>query len=136
MGKTKTIWQVAMTRMTCSGCGVIYDLTEDYFDLVYRGKKTWYCPNGHTQVYTETSEVRAIAARERAVAEANQAWARVEQEAGRARLAEATARKATKELKAAQRLASGGVCPEPNCHRHFVNLERHMASKHGGVKRT
>jgi len=107
---------------SCFSCGCQFGMTVDFKDNRMRLKDTFYCPAGHAQHYTGKSDKelrREAEARERAALDQLQA-------------AEAENRRIKREAKAeATRLAQrarGGVCP--CCNRSFVQLARHMASKH------
>ena len=100
--------------LDCWNCGVPFGLTNDYDDRRRDDCRTFYCPNGHPQSYSESEADR------------------LRRELDAAREATAEARRqlaATKgQVTKLKRRAQNGVCP--CCHRHFVALERHMSTKH------
>jgi Zn ribbon nucleic-acid-binding protein len=109
----------------CCNCGVMFALTVEFQDNKKRDKTRFYCPNGHGQSYTgitdEEKARRALVAQRAAEDQARAA------EAARAR--EETARKkAQAEAKRLKARAAGGACP--HCNRTFVQLARHVATKH------
>jgi len=109
----------------CPTCGILYGIPEDYRERRQLDGQTWYCPSGHSIVYRKP-ELQAL--REQQVAlrsELDIAYA------AQRRITEDLSLK-TKEVKRLRQRAKAGVCAE--CHRHFVNVERHMASKHGEAK--
>jgi hypothetical protein len=81
-----------------------------------------YRPLGHTFVYNPSSEVKRL--REALAAEQS----RHAQTRARAESAEQTAARQERKLKRVEK----GTCPE--CQRHFVNVARHMKSKHSKAK--
>lgn len=120
--------QVTLTEMECGQCGVMFAIPETMQAEKLRDGGSWWCPNGHGRHYAEPevdrlrSQLKAAKARE--VHERDQ------------RRAAETARQAAERRAAAawgqvtrlKNRAAAGVCP--CCKRHFVNLERHMGSKH------
>lgn len=125
-----------MITEVCAACSVAFAMPKELQERRYADKQLFYCPNGHSQAYqgqTEESKLRKKLddeRRERQRAEqrvaqwqdeAREAEARAEHERRRANGYKGHAAKITKRAKA-------GVCP--CCNRHFVALERHMATKH------
>ncbi|HEV8211638.1 MAG TPA: hypothetical protein VGP77_16040 [Vicinamibacterales bacterium] len=114
---------------SCFACGCQFAMTTDFKDNRMRLKDTFYCPAGHAQHYTGKSDKelrREAEARERAALDQLQA---AEAENRRIKREAAAERKAAaaEQTRLAQR-ARGGACP--CCGRSFVQLARHMASKH------
>lgn len=115
----------------CCNCGVTFAMPASLRAEFLRDRagRSFYCPNGHGQHYTgEREEVRL----RRELQRAQDATARAEADARRQREyreAEERAHRATKGVltKTRKRIANG-VCP--CCHRSFVNVQRHMATKH------
>ena len=111
----------------CATCGIEFGMTR-YFDKQRRqDEQTFYCPNGHSLVYSgglesENKRLRQQLEREeqkcRFLHSTNQA---VE---GSLR---ATRGVVTKQRKKLTRVTNG-VCP--CCNRTFQNLQRHMQTKH------
>jgi len=116
----------------CYRCNVQFGMTDDFHNMaVTRGEAfTWYCPNGHAQVFTarESEEDKLRRERDRlrqSVAE----WQDAEREQReRAQLAERRASAARGQVTKLKNRASKGICP--CCNRTFTNLQRHMATKH------
>jgi uncharacterized Zn-finger protein len=82
--------------------------------------KTWYCPNGHPRIYTDTLEdklEREKARSARLVAERDQL------DASNRALRGVVTRKGRQLAR-----VKAGVCP--CCNRTFQNLVRHMETKH------
>jgi hypothetical protein len=121
----------------CISCFVRFGVPKGFTAARRQDKRSFYCPNGHSMSYTRSTadELRdQLAAKEReaqnakAEAERERRWrieAREDQRALERRLA--AQRGVTTRMK--NRVANG-VCP--CCNRTFVNLQRHMASKHAG----
>jgi len=92
-----------------------------YVDVVAlneRGRQQFYCPNGHGQHYTGKTDAAKLAEAQEANLSLRQ---RLDQ-------AEADAARKGKELASLKKRVNAGLCPQ--CHRHFANLARHVASKH------
>lgn len=116
--------------MTCSQCYVTYALTHAHQHVVFRDKTTFYCPNGHPQRYTgETAEKQVTQLKARML----ELDSKLEFERTRVKNAQATAKRETTKRQKLEKRTKGAVCPFEGCHRHFVNLERHIATKHPQV---
>lgn len=107
----------------CYKCGVQFAVTREFHArcLEKGPDKTFYCPNGHGQVYRDSEATRLRReldrARQRAVDEATRANAA----ATRAAALERASQRVRQRLK-------NGVCP--CCSRQFPELLAHMRSKH------
>lgn len=117
----------------CCNCGIQF-CVPDYFDKERRArgeKLNFYCPNGHSLSYREGKEDALRRERDRLA----QRQAQLQDELAEAKRlqadAEAKADKAQRRLKRAGERIHRGVCP--HCNRTFVQLARHMASKHPGA---
>lgn len=112
---------------TCITCGIPFGSP-----IISRRRddgKEFYCPNGHTQYFTETEAQRLS----NKLAEANRL---LEWQKSQTRMAE---NNLIRERKAARREANrikkrigNGVCP--CCNRTFSDLARHMETKHKDYK--
>jgi hypothetical protein len=117
-----------LVAVTCNACGMLYAIPEALHDsaLKYRGDKTngWRlcCPVGHTWWYvggeSDEAKIRRLEREKMATRELLE----FEQ-----RSHAATRGHVTRKRKQLERVAKG-VCPE--CNRTFVNLQRHMETKH------
>jgi transposase-like protein len=112
---------VRMTDMECGKCGIAFAVPESWRAEKQRDGGGWFCPNGCQRVYSEPDVKKA----QRELA--------AEQERHRATLArmneaQALADKLQREAKRLRTRAANGVCP--CCTRSFVNLRRHMTTKH------
>lgn len=112
----------------CSECGVESAMPANMLRQRRSDKQVFYCPNGHQQMFRK-SDVddlkekleREQVARKRAEDLRNASL----QELENARL---QTRMTRGKLKALKQRTKNGVCP--CCHRSFVQLQRHMATKH------
>lgn len=109
--------QVALFVEHCCQCGTPFGIDETLHRSHKINGDLFYCPNGHPQHYSHSIEDQLRRAKEDA------AWWREN--------AERTARSlsATRGIltRTKNRIAKG-VCP--CCHRQFVQLARHIATKH------
>lgn len=99
-------------------CNLTFAMTREFYNRVRNDHSWWFCPLGHTQHYTGTSneqKLRDAAARETALRDQLEASIR-DAEAQRVELA-----------RIRQRIANG-VCP--CCNRSFGNVRQHMARQH------
>lgn len=107
----------------CYKCGITFGMPEDFRDYCKRDKASFYCPNGHGQVYTRSKEQELEAALE--AARTDTAYWRQELALSERR------RSAIKgQVTRLKKRVVAGMCAF--CRRHFENVERHMASKHPG----
>ena len=112
---------LALETIECCNCGVIFAISEDLERNLRLTKKSFFCPNGHSQSYTESTAEKLrkeLDAKERALS-----WEKERAESLAKKLAQAN--KATARLK---RRVSVGVCP--CCQRTVSQLARHMQTQH------
>lgn len=119
--------------VTCATCHMLYAIPDSLYRSAVRypgeTENGWKlcCPLGHEWWFTgvdvdqQLRDERDRAARERA---------RHDQTRARLTAQRGAATRARNERDRLKRHATAGVCPVDGCHRHFTNLERHIASKH------
>jgi hypothetical protein len=125
-----TITYIGQLVTTSCWCGIHLAVPSDLYATA-RQKKNFsvFCPVGHEFVYGDTAEEEVARARSEVAA------ARKREEATRSLLRHeershaATRGHVTRKKKELNRVKAG-TCP--CCTRHFVNLERHMETKHAG----
>ena len=93
-----------------------------------RDGKTFYCPNGCSLSYHETTEQRLTAQLEAAKRQRDNATAEAQRQEEMRRKEERRCAAYRGKLTSMKRRARGGACP--CCNRTFTNLRRHMATKH------
>lgn len=114
-----------MRELQCGECGIRFAAPEFFMAEKKKTGQVWYCPNGHSRVYLESTETtlrRELEAEKQARA----------MEAASRRIAEDRQRKAELALKRVEKRVHAGVCT--CCNRTFQNLARHMKSKHSNQK--
>jgi hypothetical protein len=119
---------VSLTAMDCPNCSVVFAIP-DGFDRERRADgKSFYCPNGHSMSYTESEQEKLR--RKLRAAEQSRDWYR--DDAQRAQTARMTAERSAAAYKGQttrlRKRAITGTCAF--CHRHFANVERHVATQH------
>ncbi len=112
---------------TCcvTSCGIRFALSATFVELRRKDHAWWHCPNGHPQHFSSESKEERL---QRELRVAEQQIARVEDERRDAERRETAAKR---ELARVNKRVHAGVCP--CCNRSFVNVARHMKTKHPNV---
>jgi len=105
----------------CCACGIVFAMPQQVNERLRTKGGTFYCPNGHSQVYTEP-DIEVL--RKRLLAEQQRSQHFETQLNGALDNLNTT----NKELRRTKRRVNAGVCPY--CRRHFTNVERHIHCKH------
>jgi len=112
----------------CYKCGIPFGVMSDLQRRRLEDGKDFFCPNGHSQHYTET-EIQKL---RKKVAEHEATISRREAQLESVRKERDTVERSRNvyrgKLKSVKTRVQHGVCP--CCNRHFTNLERHMTAKH------
>lgn len=117
MSDTITRSQVIVVQ-DCCACFIPFGVPKAFDEKRLKDKQTFYCPNGHPQSYIGKSD-------EQLLRDEKKRRANAEEEA---RIQAARALQAEQEAARLKQRAKGGACP--CCNRTFVQLARHMKSKH------
>lgn len=120
-------------------CGVVYGISTGYGDRRRKDGQSFYCPNGHSQSYGKSEADRLRA--EKLQLESQLSFARDQRDRMEKKFEHQKIETRTQKGRATRfkndrdrtlaRIANG-ICP--CCNRHFVNVERHMTTKHPGYK--
>lgn len=119
-----------LTILHCGVCQIPHGIpTEMYNDRLANGGE-WYCPNGHNLHFIETESDKlkkelASARRQAESARGGQRWERDQRLA-----AERSARAYKGHVTRLRNRIANGVCPVTGCHRHFDNVQAHIAGQH------
>lgn len=114
--------------LDCPTCGILFGISAAYDDRRRQDCKSFYCPSGHSMSYDkQQTDKERIKRLEREVANANE-FARME--TARANQLKAEAARVKRELTKTRKRAEAALCPVPGCQRSFVQMERHLRSKH------
>lgn len=126
---------VRMTTIECAQCGMIFAVSSEWEARRRETHKGFHCPEGHPLVFNGPSdaEKRAETAEKEAkrlarIAEAERARVQFWQDEHKAVKKELTATKG--QLTKTRKRAATGVCPVDGCHRSFVDVARHVRTKH------
>lgn len=132
MGIFDTV-QITLTTVRCYNCGVLFGIESGRRQELIESHDLFWCPNGHSQHYTEqTEKEKQIAALERDLRTANssrQFWNEQAAEAQRDVERKSRSINGYKGViaKTKKRIAAG-TCP--CCSAKFKNLEQHMKARH------
>ena len=118
----ETMVRIKLAEIRCCKCGVFFWVDLYLQCELKNSHRSFYCPHGHSQSYVSKSEAERL--REELIIKHGEVQGL---EASNKRLVNDLLDK-TKEIAKVKKRICAGVCLE--CHRHFVNLERHMKSKH------
>ncbi len=132
----------ALELITCckAGCGVQFGVSDAWIRNRRNDHALFYCPNGHSQYFPQKSDLDcAKEDRDRLAAERLRLQAEVDYQREQKRKAQAevstqkgrATRFKNERDKVKTRIAKG-VCTE--CHRSFVNVQRHYETCHTGPK--
>jgi hypothetical protein len=118
----------ALVRLACGVCNMPFAIPENLYEARLNDGGWFWCPSGHRIHYYETENERL--ATEKAALERRLEWQRSATRAAldQAATAERHRRAAKGQLTKARNRIANGVCP--CCNRTFVDVQRHMASKH------
>lgn len=116
--------------LTCSECGIRFGMPS-LFTKARRGDcKTFWCPNGHGQVFRESEVDKMRRERDLLAQQIVERDDRINREREWRKSAERRASAAWGQVTRLKNRAAAGVCP--CCNRTFSQLSRHMATKHPG----
>lgn len=119
---TALVYEETLTVHHCPSCAVAFAMPDRLETERRQDHGTFWCPNGHTLSYPQKTAIEKEKERRQ----------RAEEETARVRAAldqELSAHRSTKgQLTKAKKRVAGGACP--CCNRTFVQLTRHMATKH------
>ena len=116
---------VTFAALDCPACGVVFAMTDEMIERRRQDHQSFWCPNGHSMSYGETTVERQLEQARTDLAKSRTVLA--EERAYASRLYDDLAA-AKKEAKRLARRAAAGVCP--CCHRTIQQMARHMQSKH------
>lgn len=108
--------------VTCCECGIAFAFDKNFHNRRVADHKIFYCPSGHSQHFTDKSEVERLKEQLK--------WSRRSADSVRSQLGKAE--KSVSAYKGAltrtKNRIKNGVCP--CCKRQFQNLHRHMVAQH------
>jgi len=129
--------ETTLEVVTCPTCGITYAIPARLKEaaLKYRGDTSngWKlcCPLGHTWWYVGETETERLKRRLECERDrSGRLSSRLDQTEAQLRGTKAAKTRIKNDRDRLRARATAGVCPHPECHRHFQNLERHVATKH------
>ena len=137
MAKTDTIripqgdieYSTTLETISCGKCGVVFALPESFIGARRKDHETFYCPNGHPRYYPQENETERLRRQLKEAESHHERLRRCYEEKAMDLADEKRRHASTKgQLTKTKKRIANGVCP--CCHRHFVNLERHMKGQH------
>lgn len=129
---TTTTVKLNLVEMTCGECGIVFAVPEHFKKECLRTHQGWFCPNGHSRVFTGESVEEKAKRLEKELLNSKESkdWYQKQwlDERGEHQDTKNSLR-ATKAAKTRlKNRIKNGVCP--CCQRHFTNLQRHIETKH------
>jgi hypothetical protein len=109
---------ITLVTETCITCGIMFAIPSDYRERLIETHKSYHCPNGHTQFYSGKNEAEKL----------KDELKRKEQELANTAIEKIRLQNQLTEKERMLKRVHKGVCP--CCNRSFVNLQRHMKTKH------
>lgn len=100
--------------MECGECGVLFWVTENFYRERRNRNLGWHCPNGHSRIFRE-NDVDILKRQ-------------LDKEKSKLAKAQFELMAAEKKIKRIEKRVKSGTCP--CCNRQFVQLARHMKTKH------
>lgn len=117
-----------LSETTCGTCGIIFAIPTVFHQERKDTGGDFYCPNGHCLVYRET-RMDQLQRRLNHLKQ-NEACLQdcIKEESQRANAAERRSSAFKGQITRLKKRGSAGICP--CCNRSFINMKRHMATKH------
>jgi hypothetical protein len=112
------------TVLDCCKCGTLFAVPDQVDEELIRTGRQFYCPNGHSQSYTESTEEKLRKAEDALARER----ARSDQLKADRDAADRRASAARGQVTKIRNRVARGVCP--CCNRTFADLAAHMLTKH------
>jgi hypothetical protein len=143
MAKLATIsHEVKIEVFSCYKCGTAVALDENLYRRLQDDGDTFYCPLGHPQVFSQPrakkieeleKKLKETERLRRAAVESEQWWSQRANEIAADLKATSRQLSSTRgQLTRAKKRHAAGICP--CCNRQFIQLARHMESKHPEYK--
>ena len=121
-------FQTQLEAHNCPECSIYFAMPPRFVELRREDGKWFFCPSGHRMRYCETELDKAR--KQLARAQQDIAWYKASVKSKESQLKGAAIQigKVKAKLHRTETHVANGVCP--CCHRSFVQLSRHMKTKH------
>lgn len=124
-----TTYESVLIHHVCGNCGVHFGMDEGFKNARLKDKRSWFCPNGCSRVFTSKTEA------EKLQEELDQTKARLANSREQVEFQRQQKEKEERRVRAYRgvvgrfrKRVGNGVCP--CCNRTFRQLSQHMAKKH------
>lgn len=115
----------------CCNCQILFAVPSAFDKTAREDPNIWfYCPLGHRQHYTDTELQKLRREKERLAASLTSTRDQLQAARKETNHQEARVRGYQGALAKTKKRQAKGVCPVPGCKRHFVDVQRHIASQH------
>lgn len=114
----------------CYKCHVPFGLQTEHRRKLKSSGETFYCPNGHGQVYVEADKVKHRRQVERLEAQRDSARQIAQNERERRHAEERRVSAYKGQLTRMRNRVAKGLCPKQGCKRSFTQLHDHIATCH------
>lgn len=128
-GEQATQGQV-LEATSCVSCGVLFAMPASMLQKRREDGKDFWCPNGHSLVFTVTETERLRKEAERLRKQRDSAHARATAEQDQRRATERSNRALRGWNTRMRNAAAAGKCLVESCTQHFDDLREHMATEH------
>jgi len=134
--QTRTVYvEKAIDIIQCAGCGIDFGIGQDFERRRREDHGTFYCPNGHSNVYDHETEAENLRFQnERLRAQAKTARENEQFHRERAAHERRSAAAVRGHLTRLRNRISNGVCP--CCQRSFENVRNHIKGQHPAFAET
>lgn len=117
-----------MGSLTCPACGIFFSVPDHWESARREDKKSFYCPNGHSQSFTQSEADKLRLERDRLKQQLAQKDDSIQFYRGLKERAERRVSAAKSQITRIKSRAKAGVCP--CCNRTFQNMSEHMKRQH------
>jgi hypothetical protein len=125
-------YSTTLTKISCGECHIPFAVPSDLHETLVQTGRLFWCPNGHKIGYSETENDRLKKQLSTVRDLRDVLSAQLTHSEDQRRAAERSAAAFKGQATRLRKRSAAGVCPVPECHRHFENLARHMSAKHPG----
>jgi len=116
----------------CCNCGVTFAMTRAYYKQRQADKLNFFCPSGHPQHYSRSTEQRLQSVIDRKNQEIESIHGNLQRQISENVTLEYQRRSEKAKVTKIKNRIANGVCP--CCKRTFQNLHRHMTNQHPDFK--
>lgn len=135
---TNTLTYTGTLKIVTCWCGIAHAVPVDLFDRMNRQHRDGqeqmgiFCPLGHSWVFAGDGDATRLRAQlDQMKASRDAAWTQAERARERADRINRSNAALRGHLTRWRKRVANGVCPVAGCHRHFPNVQAHVATQHG-----